>query len=151
MGSINKYMKEIYIIVAAVSIIFFLFAGYAYPATAEDIAKNKAFPFNGNGKYDRGMFTQFFTSLAFTAAVLLLGFYVNSTFVKFGVKNWPIFAIGVFMMLLYGVGKIGELTYDHELFDAFKDLTLPLALMVMAYATHKIYNDVKGGRKNVSQ
>ena len=149
MGSINKYMKEIYIIVAAVSIIFFLFAGYAYPATDNDITKNNAFPFNGNGKYDRGMFTQFFTSLAFKAAVLLLGFYVNSTFVKFGVKNWPIFAIGVFMMLLYGVGKIGELTYDHELFDAFKDLTLPLALMVMAYATHKIYNDVKGGRKNV--
>jgi len=146
MGSINKYMKEIYIIVAAVSIIFFLFAGYAYPATDNDITKNNAFPFNGNGKYDRGMFTQFFTSLAFTAAVLLLGFYVNSTFVKFGVKNWTVFALGVYLMFLYGLGKIGELTYNHELFDTFKDLMLPIALIVLTYSTHKIYSNVKGGK-----
>src|SRR3989337_2869322 len=131
MGSINKYMKELYIVLAAVSIIFFLFAGYAYPATDNDITKNNAFPFNGNGKYDRGMFTQFFTSLAFTAAVLLLGFYVNSTFVKFGVKNWTVFALGVYLMFLYGLGKIGELTYNHELFDTFKDLMLPIALIVL--------------------
>ena len=146
MGSINKYMKEIYIIVAAVSIIFFLFAGYAYPATDNDITKNNAFPFNKNGKYDRGMFTQFFTSLAFTAAVLLLGFYVNSTFVKFGVKNWTVFALGVYLMFLYGLGKIGELTYNHELFDTFKDLMLPIALIVLTYSTHKIYSNVKGGK-----
>jgi len=145
MESINKYMKELYIIAAVVSIVFFLFAGYAYPATAEDVAKSKAFPFNANGKYDRGMFTQFFTSLAFTVAVLLLGFYVNSTFVKFGVKNWAVFALGVYLMFLYGLGKIGELTYNHELFDEFKDLVLPLALVVLAYASQKIYSDVKGG------
>ncbi len=146
MESINKYMRELYIIVAVVSIVFFLFAGYAYPATTEDKEANIAFPFNENGKYDRGLFTQYFASLAFMAAVLLLGFYVNSTFVKFGVKNWPIFALGVYLMFLYGLGKVGELTYDHELFDDFKDLILPLALMVLGYATHKIHNDVKGGK-----
>ena len=146
MVSIGKYMKEIYLLAAVVSIILFLLAGYAYPPTAEDIEKNRAFPFNNNTKYDRGLFTQFITSLAFTAFVLILGFYVNSTFVKFGVKHWGVFALGVYLMLLYGFGKIGELTYDHGLFDEFKDLILPLALMVISYASYKISTDIKGGK-----
>ncbi len=145
MESIKKYMKEIYIIAIVASIIIFLFAGYAYPATADDIAKNKAFPFNAGGNYDRGLMTQFYTSLVFTLAVLMLGYYVNSKFVKFGVKNWGLFALGIFLMFLYGLGKIGELTFDHGLFDEFKDVVLPIAFMVMAYATHKIYSDLKGG------
>jgi len=151
MRSINKYMTELFIIATVVSLILFLFAGYAYPATSEDIAKNNAFPFNTGGKYDRGLMTQFYTSLVFTIAVLLLGYYVNSTFVKLGVNNWGVFALGIFLMFLYGLGKIGELTYNHELFDGFKDLTLPIALMVMAYATHKIYIDLKGGIQNVNK
>lgn len=151
MSSVNKYMTQLYIIATAASIILFLLAGYAYPATADDIAKNKAFPFNTGGKYDRGLMTQFYTSVVFTIAVLLLGFFVNTTFVKFGVKHWSVFALGILLMFIYGLGKIGELTYNHELFDEFKDLTLPIALMVMAYATHKIYNDVRGGKKDVSK
>ncbi|MDJ1422977.1 MAG: hypothetical protein M5U10_13795 [Candidatus Methanoperedens sp.] len=139
-------MNNIYIIAVIVSMIFFLLAGYAYPATAEDIAKNKAYPFNSGGKYDRGLFTQFFTSLAFTAAILLLGFYVNSTFVAYGAKNWNTFALGIYLMFLYGLGKIGELTYNYEIFDTFKDVTLPVALIVLAYASYKISVDFKGGK-----
>lgn len=145
MKSINKHMTEIYIIATVVSIILFLFAGYAYPATADDIAKNNAFPFNAGGNYDRGLMTQFYTSLVFTIAVLMLGYYVNSTFVKFGVKNWNLFAFGILLIFLYGLGKIGELTFNHGLFDEFKDVVLPISLMEMAYSTHKIYSDLKGG------
>ena len=135
----------IFILVAIVSIIFFLLAGNVYPATDEDITKNTIFPFYDNGKYDRGLFTQFFTSVAFTVAILLLGFYVCSTFIRFGVKNWTTFAVGVYLLFLYGLGKIGELTYNHEVFDEFKDLLLPIALIVMAYASYKISAGIKGG------
>lgn len=145
MESINKYMKELYIIATVASIIIFLLIGYTHPATADNISKNTAFPFNAGGSYDRGLMTQFYTSLVFSLAVLILGYYVNSTFVKFGVKNWGLFALGIFLMFLYGIGKIGELTFDNGLFDEFKDIVLPIALMVMAYATHKIYGDLKGG------
>lgn len=146
MVSMRNYIKEIYILIAVISIIVFLLAGYAYPATEDDVAKNKAFPFNSNGSYDRGLYTQFFTSIAFTVSILLLGYYVNSTFVRFGIKNWTTFALGVYLMFLYGLGKIGELTYNHELFDEFKDLILPFALIIVAYASYRINADFKGGK-----
>lgn len=146
MVSIKENIREIYIAGIALSIIVFMLAGSAFPATDEDIAKGKAFPFNSNGKYDRGLFTQFFTSLIFVAAILLLGLYINSTFVKFGMKNWTLFAAGVYLMFIYGLGKIGELTYNHEIFDAFKDILLPVSLITLVYATYKISLDFKGGK-----
>jgi len=54
-------------------------------------------------------------------------------------------------MFVYGLGKIGELIYSKELFDAFKDLILPLALIVMAYGSYQVYSDFKGGKTNVNQ
>jgi hypothetical protein len=143
---IKENIKGIYIAGIAASLIIFMLAGSLFPATEKDIANNNAFPFNNNGKYDRGLFTQFFTSIVFVASILLLGLYINSTFVKFGMKNWAIFSIGVYLMFIYGLGKIGELTYNHEIFDAFKDLVLPIALITLVYASYKISLDFKGGK-----
>lgn len=131
-----------FMILILVSLILFLLAGYMYPATGEDISKNRIFWTGSDGRLDRGLFTQFYSSLIFAACVYLMGFYVNSTFVRYGLESWTIFSIGIYMMFLYGLGKIGELTYNHELFGAFKDLILPGALIILAYASYRIFKDL---------
>ena len=132
------------------SLILFLLAGYKYPATENDIANNREFWIINGGKLDRGMFTQFYSSFIFTACVYLLGFYVNSTFIRYGLKSWTIFSIGIYMMFLYGLGKMGELTYNHELFGAFKDLILPGALIILAYASYRIFKELNGDAQDGS-
>ena len=77
-----------------------------------------------------------------------MGFYVNSTFVRYGLESWTIFSIGIYMMFLYGLGKIGELTYNYELFGAFKDLILPGALIILAYASYRIFKDLDAEATN---
>jgi hypothetical protein len=139
-----------FILLILASLILFLLAGYTYPATEEDIAKNQVFWIIKDGEFDRGLFTQFFASLIFTAGVYLLGFYVNSTFVRFSLGGWTTFSVGIYMMFLFGLGKIGELTYNHQLFNALKNLILPFALIILAYASYKILKELKGGAQNVS-
>ncbi len=140
----SSFFSSSIIILTFMSIMLFLLAGYVYPATGEDIVKGKIFWAINNGEFDRGLFTQFYTSFVFTACVFLLGFYVNMTFVKYGLESWTIFSIGIYQMFLYGLGKIGELTFNHELFAAFKDLILPGALIILAYACYRIFKDLKG-------
>ena len=120
-----------------------MIAGYVYPATDEDIAYNRVI-WTSDGKYDRGLFNQFYTSIAFTLGVFLLGFYINITFIKLNVRYWNFFALGILMMFIFGLGKIGELIYNHYIFDVFKNLVLPAALIMLAYASHKIYKDLTG-------
>ncbi len=139
-----------FVLLILASLILFLLAGYTYPATEEDIAKNKIFWIVENGEFDRGLFTQFYSSLIFTACVFVLGFYVNSTFIRFNLGGWTTFSIGIYMMFLFGLGKIGELTYNHQLFSAFKNLILPFALIILTYASYMIYKELKGGAKNAS-
>lgn len=145
MGYINNYMNEIFILVIGMTIIFFLLAGYAYPPTDNDRAKNNVYPFDNDNSYDRGKFSQYFISIVFTMGVMYLGFYINTTFVKYGIKNWGMFASGIFLMYLYGLGKIGELMYNHEVFDVFKDLILPVALILIAIGAYNISKDITGG------
>lgn len=139
-----------FVLLILASLILFLLAGYTHPATEEDIAKNKIFWVINDGEFDRGLFTQFYSSLIFTACVFVLGFYVNSTFIRFGLGGWTTFSIGIYMMFLFGLGKIGELTYNHQLFSAFKNLILPFALVILTYASYRILKELKGGAKNAS-
>ncbi|WP_179293791.1 hypothetical protein [Candidatus Methanoperedens nitratireducens] len=139
-----------FVLLILASLISFLLAGYVYPATEEDIAKNKIFWVVNDGDFDRGLFTQFYSSLIFTACVFVLGFYVNSTFIRFGLGGWNTFSTGIYIMFLFGLGKIGELTYNHQLFGAFKNLILPFALIILTYASYKILKELKGGSKNAS-
>lgn len=131
--------NKLYLAVLGISLILFLLAGYVYPASQEDILRNVC-----NGKYERAVFTQFMTSLAFTMSMLLLGYYVNSTFVNFGVKHWKLFSAGIYFMFLYGLGKIGELIFSHHIFEAFKDIVLPVALIILAHAMYKISTGFTG-------
>jgi hypothetical protein len=132
-----------FIILSILSIIIFLAAGYVYPATEDDIVKGKVI-WNYEGKFDRGLFSQFYASMAFTLGVFLLGYYVYATFIKFNVKKWNYFASGILLMFFFGLGKIGELVYNHDIFGGFKDLVLPIALTMLAFATYIIYKDMNG-------
>lgn len=140
----------IFVMFTLASIILFLFMGYAYPATQEDISENRIIWFNNNGNYDRALFIQFDIYTAFTLGVLLLGFYVNSTFVRFGMRNWNILAFSILLMYFYGLGKIGELIYNHELFQMFNDLVLPMALIILAFGSYKTYEEIKKGKPNAN-
>lgn len=132
-----------FIIVSIISIIIFIVAGYFLPATQEDIANNKVI-WASDGNYNRGLFDQFFTSIAFTSGVFLLGYYINITFIKLNVKNWSFFATGILMMFIFGLGKIGELIFNNKIFDYTKDFVLPIALIMMAYSSYKIHKDLDG-------
>lgn len=136
-------ITNFFIILFILSIILFMVVGYFFPATYEDIAKNKVIWTNDEG-YDRGLFNQFYTSIAFTLGVFLLGYYLNATFIRFNVRKWNYFAIGILLMFFFGLGKIGELVYNHDIFSGFKDLVLTIALTMLAYASHKIYKDMNG-------
>lgn len=132
-----------FLILSIISIILFMVGGYVFPATEEDITYNKVI-WTNDGNYERGLFNQFYTSISFTLGVFLLGFYINSTFIKLNVKNWNLFALGILLMFMFGLGKIGELVYNHNIFNVFIDLVLPIALIVLAFASHKIYKDLTG-------
>lgn len=136
---------NILIILFFMSIILFFVGGYFYPATSEDMASNNVIWAGNDGKYDRGLFSQFYASIAFTFGVILLGYYVNSTFIRFNIKYWNYFLIGILLMFFFGLGKIGELVFNHNIFEAFKNLILPIALVIMAFASYKIYKNMLGG------
>lgn len=135
---------NIFIILSILSIIIFLAAGYVYPATEDDIINGKVIWNYNDGKFDRGLFSQFYASMAFTSGVFLLGYYVYATFIKFNFKKWNFFAGGILLMFFFGLGKIGELVYNHDIFGNFKDMVLPVALTMLAFASYVIYKDMNG-------
>jgi energy-coupling factor transporter transmembrane protein EcfT len=134
--------KNYYTIISFLFILIFFVGGYIYPATSEDIASNNVIWAGNEGKYDRGLFSQFYASIAFTMGVFLLGYYVNATFIRYNIKDWNYFSIGILLMLFFGLGRIGELVYDHNIFEGFKNIVLPVALIVLAFASYKIYKNM---------
>lgn len=134
----NYFMILFFIIIA-----IFLFAGYFLPSTQEDIADNKVI-WTNNGEYNRGLFDQLFTSIAFALGVFVLGFYISSTFIKLNMRNWEFFAGSIMIMFIFSLGKIGELVYNNTIFDVFKDFVLSIALIMLAYASYKIHADMNG-------
>lgn len=130
-----------FLIIALVSILMFLLAGFLYPSTEEDIAGSRVI-WAMDGKYDLGLFSQFYTAIAFTSGVFILGYHISSTFIKFNIKNWRIFLAGITVLFIFSLGKIGELIFNNEIFDMLKNLTLPIALIIMAYASYRIYSDI---------
>jgi len=132
-----------FIIFSLILIMIFIVAGYFFPATQEDIANNRVIWAN-DGYYNRGLFDQFYTSIAFALGIFLLGYYINATFINLNVRNWNFFASGILMMFIFSLGKIGELVFNNMLFDIFKDFVLPIALIMMAYSSYKIHKDLNG-------
>lgn len=132
-----------FIIFSLILIMIFIVAGYFLPATQEDIAHNRVI-WSNDGNYNRGLFDQFYTSLAFTLGIFLLGYYINATFINLNVRNWNFFASGILMMFIFSLGKIGELVFNNIIFDIFKDFVLPIALIMMAYSSYKIHKDLNG-------
>jgi hypothetical protein len=140
----NTQKTNFYIIISILSIIIFLAAGYVYPATEDDIINGKVIWKYNNEKFDGGLFNQLYASIAFTLGVFLMGYYVNNTFIRFNVRKWNYFALGILLIFFFGLGKIGELIFNHEIFYIFKTIILPLALTVLAFASYKMYKDLNG-------
>ena len=132
-----------FIIFSLILIMIFIVAGYFFPATQEDVANNRVIWAN-DGNYNRGLFDQFYTSIAFTLGIFLLGYYINATFINLNVRNWNFFASGILLLFIFSLGKIGELVFNNLIFDIFKDFVLPIALVMMAYSSYKIYTDLNG-------
>jgi len=144
-SSIPFASKRNYFTIISFLFIFILFVGgYIYPATSEDIASNIVIWSGNEGKYDRGLFSQFYASIAFTMGVFLLGYYLNATFMRFNIKDWNYFSIGIHLMFFFGLARIGELLYNHNIFEGFKNIVLPVALIVLAFASYKIYKNMVG-------
>lgn len=132
-----------FMILFFISMVIFFLVGYFFPSTQEDIANNKVI-WTNDGKYNRGLFDEFYASIAFSLGVFVLGYYINSTFIKLNVRNWSFFAGGILTMFIFSLGKIGELVYNNTLFDVFKDLVLSFALIMLAYASYRIHTDLNG-------
>ncbi len=137
--------RNYFTIISFLFILIFFLGGYIYPATSEDMASNNVIWAGNDGKYDRGLFNQFYASIAFTMGVFLLGYYVNATFIRFNIKDWNYFSIGILLMFFFGLGRVGELIFDHNIFQGFKNIVLPFALIVLAFALYKIYKNMAGG------
>jgi hypothetical protein len=136
--------RNYFTIISFIFILIFFLGGYIYPATSEDIASNNVIWAGNDGKYDRGLFSQFYASIAFAMGVFLLGYYVNATFIKFNIKGWNYFSIGILLMFFFGLGRIGELIFNHNIFQGFKNIVLPVALIVLAFASYKICKNMAG-------
>jgi len=132
-----------FIIFTIILILIFIVTGYFLPSTHDDIANNRVI-WSNDGSYNRGLFDQFYTSIAFTLGIFLLGYYINATFINLNVRNWNFFASGILMMFIFSLGKIGELVFNNLIFDIFKDFVLPIALIMMAYSSYKIHKDLNG-------
>jgi hypothetical protein len=132
-----------FIIFSLILIMIFIVAGYFLPATQDDKDNNRVI-WTNDGYYNRGLFDQFYTSIAFTLGIFLLGYYINATFINLNVRNWNFFAAGILMMFIFSLGKIGELVFNNIIFDIFKDFVLPIALIMMAYSSYKIHKDLNG-------
>jgi hypothetical protein len=47
-------------------------------------------------------------------------------------------------MFVFGLARIGELVYDHNTFEGIKNIMLPVALIVLAFASYNIYKNMTG-------
>gem|GEM_PF-1691755 len=137
--------RNYFTIISFLFILIFFVGGYIYPATSEDMASNNVIWAGNDGKYDQGLFSQFYASIAFAMGVFLLGYYVNATFIRFNIKDWNYFSIGILLMFFFGLGRVGELIFNHTIFQGFKNIVLPFALIVLAFASYKIYKNMAGG------
>jgi hypothetical protein len=136
--------RNYFTIISFFCILIFFVGGHIYPATFEDIDSNNVIWAGNEGKYDRGLFSQFYASIAFTMGVFLLGYYVNATFIRYNIKNWNYFSNGILLMFVFGLARIGELVYDHNTFEGIKNIMLPVALIVLAFASYNIYKNMTG-------
>lgn len=136
--------RNYFTIISFLFILIFFVGGYIYPATSEDIDSNNVIWAGNEGKYDRGLFGQFYASIAFTMGVFLLGYYVNATFIRYNIKDWNYFSIGILLMFFFGLTRIGELVYSHNIFEGIKNIVLPVALIVLAFASYRIYKNMVG-------
>lgn len=136
MVSIAKHSKEIFVSSTLIAVLFMLVLGFMFPAT--DSANLVPFV-DEDGKYDRGLWTNWMAYILFTGAVLMLGKSIYATFIKMDMQEWNWFALGTFMLFLYGMGGIFQQVFDHALFDMLKDLVLPIGLILIAYSSYKIY------------
>ncbi|MCX9084873.1 MAG: hypothetical protein OIN87_08770 [Candidatus Methanoperedens sp.] len=144
-SSISFVSKRNHITIISLLFIFaFFMGGYIYPASLDDVVSNNVIWAGNDGQYDRGLFGQFYASIAFTMGVFLLGYYVNATFIKYNIKDWNYFSIGVLLMFLFGLGRIGELVFDHNIFEGFKNIVLPFALIVLTFAIYRIFKNMTG-------
>jgi hypothetical protein len=146
MGSNDNKARILYIVGAIGSLLIILGLGSLFPASEQDINNHTVFWAKNGGEYDRGLFNQFYISFLFAAVVLLLGYYVNSTFIRHGIKNWGFFAVGMWLMFLYSLARIGEITFSKEFFGILKAIILPFALIAIAYSSYKISEEFRGNK-----
>ncbi len=136
MVSIAKHSKEVFVSGTLITVLFMLVLGFMYPAT--DSANQVPFV-DEEGNYDRGLWTNWLAYIFFTGAILMLGKSLYATFLKMDMGEWNWFALGTFMLFIYGMGGIFQQVFNHALFDMLKDIALPIGLVLMAYSSYKIY------------
>ena len=148
MVSIAKHSKEVFVSGTLITVLFMLVLGFMFPAT--DIVEGEAHPHgeleykpvpfvDEEGNYDRGLWTNWFAYIFFTGAILMLGKSLYATFLKMDMQEWNWFALGTFMLFIYGLSGIFQQVFDHNLFEMLKDIALPIGLSLMAYSSYKIY------------
>ena len=86
----NPQKTNYFIIISILSIIIFLAAGYVYPATEDDMINGKVI-WSNSAKSGGGLFSELYASIAFTVGVFMMGYYVNTTFIRFNVMKWNYF------------------------------------------------------------
>lgn len=140
MVSIAKHAKEMFFGGTIVTILFVLVVGFMYPATDGDIANGDTVPFrDGSGKFIMGQWTHWFANIFFTGAVLLLGKALYSTFLKMDMTEWNWFALGSFLLFMYGLSSVASGLFNYNLFTIVGDLLLPIGLLLISYSVYKIY------------
>lgn len=140
MVSIPKHSKEIFYGGTACILLLFILLGYIFPATDGDIAANRTLSMDS----DQGMYTNWFSYLFFTAALLILGQSLYSTFLKMDMTEWNMFAFGTFLLFVFGLCGLVQAFFDYHLFGLIKDIVLPVGMICMLYSTYKIYEPFKG-------
>jgi len=141
MVSISEYSKEIFYGGTAFIILLFILLGYVFPATDSDIAANRTISLDS----DQGMYTNWFTYLFFTAALLILGQSLYSTFLKMDMTEWNMFAFGTFLLFVFGLCGVLQSFFNYHLFGLIKDIVLPIGMICMFYSTYKIYEPFEKG------
>ena len=140
MVSIAKHAKEMFFGGTIVTILFVAVIGFMCPATTNDIANGDTIPFrNDSGLFIMGQWTHWFSSIFFTGAVLMLGKALYSTFLKMDMTEWNWFALGSFLLFMYGISSVAGGLFDYNLFMMIGDILLPLGLLLMAYSVYRIY------------
>ncbi|MCG7848980.1 MAG: hypothetical protein MIO93_07355 [ANME-2 cluster archaeon] len=141
MVSISEHSKEIFYGGTTFIILLFILLGYIFPATDSDIAANRTMSLDS----DQGMYTNWFTYLFFTVALLILGQSLYSTFLKMDMTEWNMFAFGTFLLFVFGLSGVFQALFDYHLFGLIKDIVLTIGIICMFYSTYKIYEPFEKG------